>query len=47
MNFIGHEMLDVAGLSLTEPWAELRSAEEGETERQHPRETAAGVATRE
>jgi hypothetical protein len=31
MNFSGHEMLDVAGLSLTEsePWAESGGSEEG------------------
>ena len=49
MNFSGHEMLDAAGLSLTEsePWAELGSAEEGGIERQHWHETAAGVGMRE
>ena len=49
MSFSGHAMLDVAGLLLTEsePWAELRSAEEGGTERQHLHETAPGVGTHE
>ena len=49
MNFSGHEMLDAAGLSLTEsePRAELRSAEEGGTERQHWHETATGVGMHE
>ena len=49
MNFSGHEMLDAAGLSLTEsePWAELGSTEEGGTERQDWHETAAGVGMRE
>ena len=47
MNFSVHELLDVAGSSLTEsePWPELRSAEGG-TERKHLHETAVGIATR-